>query len=156
MIVAQPNLSADWRANRRVLLALALPSMTAAIAFALLGAWPILPFMGLELLALGAALYHVNWKLHYRHVITFSDDSVLIEKGFYAPRQCWQFPRRRTALTVTTGDHPWEGPALSVHDERQCVSVGEFLNRDDSLKLLALLRREVQVDDGGYRQLCEF
>jgi uncharacterized membrane protein len=156
MIVAQPNLSANWRANRWVLLALAVPSMSAATAFALLGAWPILPLMGLELVALGSALYYVNWKLRYRHVITFSDDSVCIEKGFCAPSRSWRFPRRMTALAVTTEDHPWEGPALSVHDERECVSVGEFLNRDDSLKLLALLRREVQMSTCGDRGLCEF
>jgi uncharacterized membrane protein len=52
MIVAKPNCSATWRSNQLVLLPLALPSLTIATAFALLGAWPILPFAGLELLAL--------------------------------------------------------------------------------------------------------
>ena len=78
MIVAQPNCSATWRSNKLVLFALALPSLGAATGFALLGAWPVLPFAGLELLALGSALYYVNWKQHYRHVITLSDDSIRI------------------------------------------------------------------------------
>jgi len=145
MIIARPNRSASWRTNRLVLIALAVPSLTIATAFALLGAWPILPFAGLELLALGTALYYVSWKLEYRHVITVSDDSVRIDKGYYAPRDSWQFPRQGTGLAITPEKHPWEGPGLSVHDKHQSVVLGEFLNREDSLKLIALLRQEIRV-----------
>lgn len=156
MIVAQPNRSASWRANQLVLLALAIPSLIIALGFTALGAWPILPMAGLELLALGSALYYVNWKLQYRHVITLSDDSVRIDKGFYTPTRSWQFPRRVTALSVTPEKHPWEGPALAVHDQHESVSVGEFLNRDDCLKLLALLREEVQVRTHSGAERREF
>ena len=145
MIVAQPNCSASWRSNRLVLLALAIPSLGAATGFALLGAWPILPFAGLELLALGSALYYVNWKLQYRHVITLSDDSVRIDKGHYAPRQSWLFPRQSTGLAIVPERHPWDGPELSLQGIGESVSVGEFLNRDDCLKLAALLREEIRV-----------
>tara|TARA_R110002110_G_scaffold91264_2_gene237476 strand:+ start:97055 stop:97525 length:471 start_codon:yes stop_codon:yes gene_type:complete len=145
MIVAHPNRSSSWRANLWVLLALAVPSLGAAIGFALMGAWPILPFAGLELLCLGAALYYVNWKLQYRHVIIFTDSSVRIDKGFYAPRQTWHFQRAAAGLAITPEKHPWEGPLLSVQAQQQSVSLGEFLNRDDSLKLMALLRKELRV-----------
>ncbi len=155
MIVAQPNCSASWRSNKLVLLALAVPSLGCAVGFALLGAWPILPLAGLELLALGAALYYVNWKLQYRHVITLSDDSVRIDKGFYAPRQSWKFPRQGTGLAIVPERHPWEGPELSLQRTGESVSVGEFLSREDSLKLAALLRQEIRVGShgaGGNRQ----
>lgn len=151
MIVAKPNQSSSWRANLLVLLALAVPSLGIAVAFALLGAWPILPFAGLELLALGSALYYVNWKLQYRHVITLSDDSVRIDKGFYVPRQSWRFPRQLTGLAVTPEQHPWEGPELSLHDRHESVRLGEFLNREDSLKLLALLKQEIRVGTHDHR-----
>jgi len=145
MIIAQPNRSASWQANKLVLLALAVPSLGIATGFALMGAWPILPLAGLELLAVGSALYYVNWKLQYRHVITLSEDSVRIDKGFYAPRQSWQFPRRDTGLAIVPEQHPWDGPALSLQRTGESVSVGEFLNRDDSLKLAELLRKEMRV-----------
>lgn len=145
-IIARPNHSSTWRANLYALIGVAIPSLGAAIGFTLLGAWPILPFAGLELTALGGALYYVNWKLQYRHVITLSDDSVRIDKGFYLPRQSWQFPRQQAGLRVATEAHPWEGPELSLHDRRESVSVGEFLNRDDALALLELLRGELRVD----------
>jgi uncharacterized membrane protein len=156
MIIARPNRSASWQANLWVLLALAVPSLIIAIAFALLGAWPILPFAGLELLALGGALYYVNWKLEYRHVITLSDDSVRIDKGFYAPKQSWKFPRHGTGLAITPEKHPWDGPELSLHDRHESVSLGEFLNRDDSLKLIALLKQEIRVRSHSQREQRDF
>lgn len=145
MIVAKPNQSANWRTNLLVLIALAIPSLGIAIAFALLGAWPILPFAGLELMALGSALYYVNWKLQYRHVITLSENEVRIDKGFYLPRRSWQFSRQGTGLAITPEKHPWEGPELTLHDRNESVSLGEFLNRDDSLKLMSLLRKEIRT-----------
>ena len=140
IIVAKPNHSSSWRNNLWILAAVAVPSLGAALAFTFLGAWPILPFAGLELLALGGALYYVNWKLQYRHVITLDDQIVRIDKGHYAPRRSWEFTRAESNLAVTPEQHPWEGPALAVHDREQTVSVGEFLNREDSLQLLSLLK----------------
>ncbi len=151
MIIAKPNCSASWRSNVLVLLALAVPSLIAATAFALLGAWPILPFASLELLALGSSLYYVNWKLQYRHVITLSEDSVCIDKGFYAPKQSWTFPRQSIGLAIVPERHPWDGPELSLQGTGESVSVGEFLNRDDSLKLAALLRQEIRVGSHSAR-----
>jgi uncharacterized membrane protein len=151
MIIAKPNCSASWRSNMLVLLALAVPSLIAATAFALLGAWPILPFASLELLALGSSLYYVNWKLQYRHVITLSEDSIWIDKGFYAPKRRWKFPRRDIDLAIVPERHPWDGPDLSLQATGESISVGEFLNRDDSLKLAALLRQELRVGSHGPR-----
>ena len=156
MIVARPNCSASWRSNKLVLLGLAVPSLGTATGFALLGAWPILPLAGLELLALGSALYYVNWKLQYRHVITLSDDSVSIEKGFYAPKQSWTFPRQGTDLAIVPERHPWEGPEVALHRTGESVSVGDFLNREDALELAALLRQEIRVGSHSQRGRREF
>lgn len=145
IIIAKPNHSASWRSNKYVLIALAIPSLGAALGFMSLGAWPILPFAGLELIALTAALYYVNWKLEYRHVITLNEDSVTIDKGHYAPKRHWRFDRDQAALAITPELHPWEGPRLAVHNRQETVTVGDFLNRDDCLSLMGLLRKEVPV-----------
>jgi len=149
VIVARPNRSASWQTNKLFIALLAIPSFGAAIAFTALGAWPILPFAGLEIAALTASLYYVNWKLQYRHVITLDGARVRIDKGHYAPRRCWDLERSRTALAVTPERHPWEGPGLVLYSEAHKVPVGGFLNREDSLALLALLRREFRVGTAG-------
>lgn len=156
MIIAKPNQSATWRANLMLLVMLAIPSLTIAVAFAWLGAWLILPFAGLELLALGAALYYVNWKLQYRHVITLSDDSVRVDKGHYAPRRSWNFHRHSTGLAITPEKHPWEGPQLCLHDRNESVSLGEFLGREDILQLITLLKQEIRVGSYSSRARQDF
>lgn len=145
IIVAKPNHSSTWRNNLLMLLALSVPSLGAAISFTMMGAWPILPMAGAELLALGGALYYVNWKLQYRHVITFTAEQIRIDKGHYAPRRTWRLPRAESSLAVTPEQHPWDGPSLAVHSKEHHVVIGEFLNRDDALALLALLKRELRT-----------
>jgi len=155
-IFAKPDHSSSWRNNLWLLAAIAVPSLGAAIGFTLLGAWPILPFAGAELISLGAALYYVNWKLQYRHVITLDEDSVKIDIGHYAPRRSWQFSREESSLAVTPEQHPWEGPKLAIHNREQTVEIGTFLNREDRLLLLSLVRKELRVGTHsapGSRQL---
>mgnify|MGYP006270860601 CR=1 FL=1 len=144
-IVARANHSSSWRVNGFVLLALAVPSLGAGVAFAALGAWPILPLAGLELACLAAALYWVNWKLQYRQVITLDEQAVRIEEGHFSPSRSWCLERGAAALAVTPERHPWEGPQLAVYSPELRVPVGHFLNRDESLSLLRLLRREMRV-----------
>jgi uncharacterized membrane protein len=145
IILVKPNHSASWRHNLWVLAALAVPSLGAGIVFAVAGAWPILPFAGIELAALGTALYWVNWKLEYRHVIRFTDSNVLIDKGYFVPKRSWQFVRKETAIRVSPETHPWQGPEVSVHDRLSETRVGDFLNREETLELLGLLKQQLNV-----------
>jgi len=144
-ILVKPNHSASWRQNLWVLAALAVPSLGAGIAFAVAGAWPILPFAGIELAALGSALYWVNWKLEYRHVIRFTDSTVIIDKGYFIPKRSWCFAREETALRVSPETHPWQRPEVSVHDRQSETRVGDFLNREETLELLGLLKQQLIV-----------
>ncbi|MDG2046572.1 MAG: DUF2244 domain-containing protein [Halioglobus sp.] len=145
VIVAEPNRSASWQVNKMVLIAMCCLSGLIAGGFALMGAWPILPFAGLEMAALGSALYYVCWKLRYRHVVTLEADNVLIQKGHYHPRQQWRFDRQSTTVQVATKPHPWDAPKISFCNRGEQVSLGEFLNKEDTDKLLELLRDKFRV-----------
>jgi len=149
VIVVKPNKSSTWRANLYVLIAISIPSLGAAIGFTLLGAWPILPFAGAELIALSAALYYVNWNLEYRQVVTVSDSSVKIEKGYFLPKKTWLWERDDTALNVITAKHQWEGPALWLHNKETRTSLGEFLNKDEAEDLLKRLRGQLPIRTFG-------
>ena len=121
------------------------PRSGRALPFALLGAWPILPLAGLELTALAIALYWVNWKLEYRHVIRLTDELITIDKGYFVPKRSWHFAREESALRVVPEHHHWQGPELSVHDRLSETRIGEFLNREETLELLGLLRQELRI-----------
>ena len=156
MIIARPNQSASWRANLLLLFALSLPVLTIGVIFALLGAWLILPFAGAEMLALGAGLHYANRKQQFQQVITVSEDSVCIDQGRRTPSERWEFSRQNSGLTITNEQHPWDGPALCVHDRNDRVTLGDFLNREDSLELMALLQSEFHVRARSKRSTSEF
>lgn len=56
-------------------------SLGIGLAFAWMGFWVILPFAGLELMALGAGLYVSLRSNDYREVVTVSGDCVTVEYG---------------------------------------------------------------------------
>ena len=60
-------------------------------------------------------------------------------------KHSWQFTRAQSALRVVPEPHHWQGPALSVHDKLSETRVGDFLNRDETLELLGLLREELRI-----------
>lgn len=142
IVVVRPNQSATWELNLRIVIALGVWSMLIAIGFSLHGAWLILPFAGLEILALFAALYYVCRKLSLKQVICIDADSVSIEKGFYYPITRWCIAREQTRLAVQAQAHPWDAIVLRVFSVQgdTVVEVGEFLNREESQLLLDILR----------------
>jgi len=149
LIIVKPNKSATWRTNLYVLIAISIPSLGAAIGFTLLGAWPILPFAGAELIGLGAALYYVNWKLEYRQVVTVHAATIKIEKGYFVPKRTWLWKRDDTALNVIDAKNQWEGPVLWLHNKESRTTIGEFLNKDEAEDLLKRLRAELPVRTYG-------
>lgn len=139
-IILSPNRSMTWRGNQLVLLSLIVVSACIGTGFALIGAWVILPFAGLEMSALAAALYYVSWKLSYQEVLTLSQDKLIIEKGVYRPRKTWTLPRNKVSLSIEPETHPWSTPGIKLQHQQQLIELGEFLNQADCKRLLALLR----------------
>jgi uncharacterized membrane protein len=71
-----------------------------ATTFAVLGFWPVLPFAGLELAALGAALVLVQKRNRYREVVRFDGESIRVEFGMLGERaraSC-EWPRSQTRV----------------------------------------------------------
>ncbi len=156
MIVAEPNRSATWETNKIVLILMCCVSGAIAIGFTLLGAWPILPFAGLEMMALGSALYYVCWKLRYRHVITLEQDVVRIQKGHYYPKKEWEIAKDEAKLSIVPESHPWDGPAITLYSKGEEISLGEFLNRDDTLELLSHLKGRVRIGNHSPKAKQDF
>ena len=108
--VLRPNRSLSWRSLVRFFLGLFVVSMSIAIGLALMGYWLVLPFSGLEMLALAAALYLVARRSHLAEVIRVTEDGVQIERGCGQPTERRRFPitkrsrscscRRRTRSAV--------------------------------------------------------
>lgn len=142
LLVVQPNRSASWQLNKLIIALFAVWWTLLAAFFIARGMWPIAPFAGLEVGGLAVALYFVCWKLQQRHVLYFRDRQLILQKGAYYPRLTWQFARDAVSLSVELQPHPWDPPKIFLcgHDEQ--IPLGNFLNKDDSKKLLAILREQ--------------
>ncbi len=142
LLIAQPNNSANWHLNKLIIAAFALWWSLIAGFFVLRGLWPIAPFAGLEVGGLAVALYYACWKLQQRHVLRFSRRQLTLQKGTYSPRSTWQFARDAVSLSIEVQRHPWDPLKIFLCSRDQQIPVGNFLNKDDSKKLLALLRAQ--------------
>jgi uncharacterized membrane protein len=140
-VVLSPNRSMTWATTRIVMIAICTFTLAIAVLFAFAGVWMVLPFAGLEMLSLSAAMYYVSWKQCSKQVILADckHGLLVIEKGVYHIDQKWQFKLGDTAIAVTESEQNWSPFEICLfdHDQRHCI--GEFLNRDDCDELLAQL-----------------
>lgn len=145
-LILRPNCSLSWRGNKAVFLCIAVWLGGFGLAFAAMGAWVILPFVGLELAVIAASLYYVSWKLAHCEVLTITRDEVYLAKGVDSPKASWTLPREQVIVHVVAASHPWGCPTIQLLADRlitsggrEPVQVGEFLNQDDCKELLRQL-----------------
>ncbi len=108
LIIVEPNRSANWQQNKQLLYLTSGVCLIVALLFALSGAWLVIPFAGLEIIALSVGLYHSCQGAHRRHVLRFDNRDLTIEKGSASPQQVWQFPKTNTSIRVQRQPHPFD------------------------------------------------
>lgn len=130
-IIISPNKSMSWQTNKKLLLAIFVLNMSIALAWTYMGAWMVLPFAGLEVLLVGLGMYYVSWKLNFKQIITVKNESLILQKGVYFPKEEWHWRREDTTLICVPSDYRMSPPALSLQHLNQRIEVGDFLNRDE-------------------------
>lgn len=123
--------------------AIALSSLAVALAFTVQGFWPILPFAGLELLALGVAIYLVAHSGRRRQMITITAEQVRVEKGRLrsvgtsggGPESCQDFPRAWVRVELVRPNKGWYPSRLTVGASGSAIPVGEFLTDEEREEL---------------------
>jgi len=146
-IVVSPNLSAQWRTTKIFIWVVSSFALTIGLVFALAGLWMILPFAGLEVLAIVILMYHVARKCHRQQVIYLDDGRIRVEAGYRSPQLAWDDEVFWTRLIVNKANHPWHPDTLILRGRQQQIEIGEFLNAEDKKQLVAQLRPLVSVVD---------
>jgi uncharacterized membrane protein len=116
------------------------------IAFTLLGAWPVLPFAGLEWLLLAVCM---RWSLHrnaIQEVITLTDGILLWEQGRERPERHYQFHRAWVALDWVRPDNRHYPKRLFLRSHGRKLEIGSFLT-DSERETLALELTKILSDD---------
>ena len=126
--VLSPNCSISWRELVLLYLLTCVVALAVGLFFTLQGLWLVLPFSGLEMLALGAGLYLISRKVHRKEVIILDQNRTRIEKGVVRADQFWEFETSWLRLIDEKSEtlNPRRKLALGSHGE--FVEVGDFLD----------------------------
>jgi uncharacterized membrane protein len=134
-LVITANRSMSWHENKRILVFMFCVNMAIALGWAAMGAWMVLPFAGLEIALVGFGMYYVSWKLSFKEIIIVEGDSLSLQKGFYFPKQQWDWQRRDTLLIKRPNKYRMSAPTLFLKHLNQSVEIGSALNLNEKKEL---------------------
>ena len=124
--VLSPHRSLPPRGFTIVMLLLAGVSFSVSVAFLLIGAWPIMPFFGLDVL-----LVYIAFRVSYRQArlreeLRLTEESLTVERiGVRGDRRRWQFQPFWLRVTLEEKDEHSNRLVLSSHG--RSLVVGSFL-----------------------------
>lgn len=144
-IILSPNRSADWRTVKLVLWGISSFMMLIGLSFAFLGLWMVLPFAGLEVLALVLLMYWVALQCRRQQVIRIGDHQIVVEKGYESPRQTWQSELFWARLVISPPAYRGHPRRLYLRSKQEQLEIGEFLNDEDKKRLVAELNGVVSI-----------
>lgn len=142
-IVLSPNLSVRWSDNVLFLYVVCGMAVCIGISFTLLGMWLVLPFTGLEVIALVVVIYYVAHKCRRIEVIRVEDGCVRVERGYTQPQSHWRSDLFWTRLIVLPQERPWHPLRIFLRGRDDQIEIGTFLNEDDKRILIKQLRQFV-------------
>ena len=145
-VTFKPNCSLTAKAKRNVVLLLTIIPCCIAVGFGMLGAWFVLPFVGLEIAALSFAFYYVNSHESDYESISIDGNSLLVERGSgQQVSQCELNPYwvRLQRLELPNGEL-----RLILISHGKSIEVGRYLTR----KQREVLADQLQKRTGAFKE----
>jgi len=130
-IILSPNRSISWFELVIFYLFTCVVALAIGIFFTLQGMWLVLPFSGLEMIALGICLYLTSRKVYRREVITLDRKRTRIEKGGRQIDQSWEFDTPWIRLRDELADAQNRRRRLALGSHGNYVEVGGFLDNSE-------------------------
>ncbi len=139
-IVLAPNCSITWKELVIFYLFTCVIAIAIGLFFTLQGMWLVLPFSGLEMLALGIGLYVTSRKVYRKEVITLDPDRIRIEKGVQRVAQSWEFKTPWVRIIDEPRDARNTARKLAIGMHGAVVEVGSFLANSEKDELAFQLK----------------
>jgi uncharacterized membrane protein len=147
-LVIRPNASMSWRETKTFFVATLIISAVIAVGFTSLGAWLVLPFAGLEMLALGLCLYVCAFKGSRYEMVAITDDEVLVQKGRRRVLEQFKFHRYWARVRLNQSRRGWYASRLKIISHGREVEIGSCLNEEERRGLALDLSQ--RLGQGGY------
>jgi len=97
-----------------------------ALRFFSQGLTLVLPFAGLEVLALGFALYISAWRGGVKEVISITGDKIRIEIGHNSPEQRHELKRAWAQVVLQRSWNNWYPSRLFIRSHGRQIEIGRF------------------------------
>ena len=146
-IITRPNCSLSATGRLLFFCVMLLFSSVIAVGFALVGAWLILPFAGLEVLALGLAIYYISCHANdYEHIV-INGDSMVVEVRNHKIVQRAEF-QRYWVQTVVLPAFGHGKCRVWVRERGREIELGRFADDEGRMALARQIREQT---GSGYR-----
>ena len=146
-IITRPNCSLSAAGRLLFFCVMLLFSAVIAGGFALLGAWLILPFAGLEVLALGLAIYYIGCHANDYERIVISGSSMIVEVRNHKIVHRTEFQRYwvQTVVLPASGHGKCR---VWVRERGREMELGRFADDEGRMALARQIREQT---GSGYR-----
>ncbi len=138
-VTFKPNSSLSANGKLKVIILLSVIPCLIGIGFSLLGAWLVMPFVGLELFALAYAFYYVNTHENDYESITIDGDSLLVERCY--KEQVTQHVLNPYWVKVVRHELPNGELHLGLFSHGKEIEVGRYLTRKQRESLAEQLQK---------------
>lgn len=143
-IIAQPNSSLSPKGAIWLMTALAAITLIVGLGFTLAGAWLVMPFAGLELLAFGYAFYYVYLHTSDFESIEIRENTVVVESKNYKTSTRSEFQRYWTQIMLRKVDGGKTGIFIGSHGKE--LEFGRrFLDDEQRAKLTSELKEKLRT-----------
>lgn len=140
--IIRPHRSAGVAGTRTVLLLVAAAWLVVGTVFVIAGAWPVVPFLGLEIVLLAGAFALNNKAASAEEAINLTSAALTVRRVDHWGKQSL-FSFKPHWLQVNTDKLGPSGPRLELRSHGRSLFIGSFLLPDERLVLARTLRREL-------------
>lgn len=140
--IIRPHRSAGIAGTRTVLLFVAAAWLVVGTVFVVAGAWPVVPFLGLEIGLLAGAFALNNKAASAEETINLTAAVLTVRRVDHWGKQSL-FSFKPQWLQVNTDSAGPTGPRLELRSHGRSLYIGSFLLPAERLALARTLRREL-------------
>ena len=139
-IVLIPNCSLTPKSASMFFGSLFVFSLCFALFFVMHGLWPVLPFWGLEMLVLGAALHLSLKRRLYRQELLFTDAEIRIVTTSPAGEEKQEFSRHWAKVRLRSPRTNLYPSRLTIESHGRALEIGQFLTEEERRSLAGRLQ----------------
>ncbi len=140
--VLKPRRSTTRAHLNTVILVFAIVSIPASVVFAIIGAWPVSGFLGLDVVLLAVFLRYHHWVGRSREIIELSHQVLTIKRNDHWGRQrSWQLDPHWLRVHLEELDEHRNRLELRLRD--RAFDIGSFLSTEEKAGLATTLRQEL-------------